>query len=240
MNDFGIYLSYNNQEEGFRIPVNPETVEVQESGSGKTYDIVGLGGATEETRAGEINVIKNPHLREISFSSIFPAHSYPFIVSRIVLHPMQYVAFIRKWMSAKRPIRFVFTGHAFDLSGKQVQGMSIPASVEKFEWKEVAGSPGDIEYSLSLKEYVFYSARRIFPKTDSAGAQVLIQEPPIRPDERTRPLLYTVQEGENLWHVARKTLGDETRSGEIQALNDIPDDKLFDLPAGLILEIPQT
>ena len=63
-NDYGIWLSYNNQEEGFQIPVNPENIEISDGINSKTYDVAGLG---------EINVIKDQKLTEYSFSGFFPA-----------------------------------------------------------------------------------------------------------------------------------------------------------------------
>jgi hypothetical protein len=242
-NHYEIELSFNNKAEKFRIPVNPETIEIRESGNGKTYDIIGKGGSTEETRAGEINVIKNPKLREVSFSSIFPAQHYPFVVSSNLLQPMEYVAFIRKWMATKRPIRFVYAGayaqYSMQASDNKILDISMPASIEKFEWREVAGSPGDIEYNLSLKEYVFYSARRVTVSTNTAGETVLIQQPPDRPDERIRPETYKLQAGDTLIHVAMKFYnGDSTRWSDIQKYNGLTDAQLKSLPIGLDIRLP--
>jgi hypothetical protein len=246
MSEYGIYLSFNNQAEGFRIPVNPESIEVQESGNGKTYDIVGKGRGSEETRAGEVNVIKNPKLPEISFSSIFPATAYPFVVTEILFEPMYYVNLIRKWKATRHPIRFIFVGHYAEKLALQKysdKDINIPASIEKFTWKEVAGSPGDIEYTLTLKEYVFYSARKAIVKTDQAGNTVLIQQPPKRPDERIRPDTYTLKEGEDLMDVAMRWFDkdgkpDSSRSRDIQKLNDLTDSQTKKLKAGDVIKIP--
>lgn len=244
MNDnYEIELSFNNRAEGFRIPVNPETIEIRESGNGKTYDIVGKGGNTEETRAGEVNVIKSPKLREVSFSSIFPSQHYPFVVSSSLLQPMEYVAFIRKWMATKHPIRFVYAGvfsaQQMSLGDKSSSDISMPASIEKFEWREVAGSPGDIEYNLSLKEYVFYSARRVIASTNTAGETVLIQQPPDRPDERIRPETYALQPGEGLFHVAMKFYnGNSGKWRDIQKYNGLTDAQLKSLPIGFEVRLP--
>lgn len=68
---YGIELSFSNYADSFLIPVNPDTIEIKESGDGKSYTVAGLG---------EINVIKAPKLTEISFSGIFPAYRYPFVI----------------------------------------------------------------------------------------------------------------------------------------------------------------
>ncbi|MFC6553859.1 hypothetical protein [Cohnella cellulosilytica] len=110
---YGIWLSYNNQQEGFQLPVNPSSIEISDGSKGATYDIVELG---------EINVIKNPKLTTYRFSSIFPAQLYPFVDvpllqsvtaandSGVKVKTNPYVDYITRWMATKRPIRFVFTG----------------------------------------------------------------------------------------------------------------------------------
>lgn len=231
MGDYAIYLSFNNQEEGFRIPVNPESIEIKEGAQGKTYDIVGSGD-----QAGEINVIKSKKLLDISFSSIFPASHYPFVVAPL-LEPMRYVNFIKGWMRAKRPIRFIYAGRVYNLADNKAD-INIAASIESFTWKEVAGSPGDIEYSLELKEYRFYSALKAeIAQVD--GQTMVTTLPPDRPDERERPTTYTLIEGDYLWKVAHHLLGDGSRYKEIQVLNGIRDCDLKKLPIGLEILLPE-
>lgn len=137
-NSYGIWLSFNNQQEGFQIPINPGEIEVGEGSNSSTYDIVGLG---------EINVIKSPKLSSFAFSGIFPAQAYPFISANVVLEPSEYKDMIEKWMATKRPIRFVFTGDSFDINEA--------VSIDDFSWKEVAGGGGDFEYTLKLRKYIF-------------------------------------------------------------------------------------
>lgn len=103
MEEYGIFLSFNNQEDAIRLPVNPETLEIKESGDGKSYSIIDLG---------EINSIAYPKLTEITIESIFPAQQYPFVLVEDgkLRRPFEYVELIKKWMVSRRPIRFVFSG----------------------------------------------------------------------------------------------------------------------------------
>jgi hypothetical protein len=244
---YEIHLSYNNNTEGFQIPVNPEEIEVSGGGNGKTYDIVGTNDGKSETRAGEINVIKSPKLREVSFSSLFPAQLYPFQATDTLYEPMYYIKLIEKWMANKRPIRFIYAAHwQQQLASQQFRGQDInmPVSIEKFVWKEVAGAPGDIEYNISLKEYVFYSARRVTVKTDESGNTVAIQQPARRPDDRIRPGTYTLKEGDNLTKVAMKFytdaagFPDSSRHTDIQKLNSLTDSDVKKLAVGNVLKLP--
>lgn len=231
---YGIWLSYNNQEEGFQLPVMPGSIEIGDGSSGKTYDVAGLG---------EINVIKNPKLTDYSFSSFFPAagkrHANgekpgimvePFVSASILLRPVEYVLYLKGWMETKRPIRFVFIGDSFDIN--------TPVSIESFDWKEVAGGGGDIEYTLKLKKYVFYTAQKATAVSESQDGYIK-KEPAKRPSEVKLSGNYTIMPGDDLWSIAKRFLGSGERWYEIQALNAIPNDQLKNLPEGKVIRIPQ-
>jgi LysM repeat protein len=233
MANYGIWLSWNNQEEGFELPILPREIGPSIRGDGTEHDV---------SKLGKINVIKDRGLAGYTIESIFPAQWYPFITAEIVLRPMDYVNYIMKWWESKRPIRFVYVGgNAYiDAEGRTISEINIAASIENFEWKEVAGSPGDISYSLQLKEYRFYAAQRV-PVTQQTGGTTTIQKTkPKRPDERVPPKTYTLVAGDNLWKVAQKVLGDGNRWREIQRLNGISDAQLKSLPVGMVLKLPES
>lgn len=211
---YGIWLSWNNQKEGFELPILPREIGPSIRGDGAGHDVAGLG---------KINVIKDRGLAEYTIESIFPAQRYPFITASIVLKPKAYVDYIMKWWESKRPIRFVYVGSTMKIN--------MAVSIEAFEWKEVAGTPGDIQFSLQLKEYRFYAARKV-----QVGRQ---QKPkPKRPDERVQPKTYTLKAGDSLWKVAQKVLGDGSRWREIQRLNGLSDAQLKSLKVGMVLKLP--
>lgn len=219
---YGIWLSWNNQQEGFELPVLPREIGPSIRGDGARHDVYGLG---------KINVIKDRELAEYTIESIFPAQRYPFVTASIVLEPKAYIDYIKRWWETKRPIRFVYVGTTMEIN--------TAASIEGFEWKEVAGSPGDIQYILRLKEYRFYEARRVqVVQSQTGGAPVIQKAPPKRLDERVPPKTYTLAAGDNLWKVAKKVLGDGSRWREIQQLNRIPDSQLKKLPVGMVLKLP--
>ncbi|BBI32048.1 peptidoglycan-binding protein LysM [Cohnella abietis] len=229
-----IFLSYNNQEEVLQIPVNPESIEFSDGLTSKTYEVVGLG---------EINVIKGMKLQEYSFSSFFPAKGTrqyyntllkdsvdPLLETSYVYTPQKYVEYIRGWMASKYPARFTFSDGDFKISEA--------VSIEKFDWKEVAGSPGDIEYTLTLKKYVFYAPKRVTVVTNLVTGAKTIQQKSARPDERVKPTTHKLVAGENLLIVARKYLGNSGRWREIQKLNGLTDAQLKNLQVGLVLKLP--
>jgi LysM repeat protein len=223
---YGIWLSWNNQQEGFELPILPQEIGQSVSGDGAMYDVAGLG---------KINVIKDRGLAEYTIESLFPAQPYPFITASIVLEPKAYIDYIMRWWETKRPIRLTAVTATMEIN--------TPASIESFEWKEKAGAPGDIEFSLKLKEYRFYSAQRVQPVAAPAGSGAAAQvakAPPKRPDDRVPSKTYTLVAGDTLWAVAQKMLGDGSRWREIQKLNGLSDAQVKKLPVGMKLKLPTT
>lgn len=232
MRVYGVELSYNNKDEVLQLPINPSSIEVSESGQGQTYDVVGLG---------EINVIKDRKLTEYSFSSFFPAQRYPFLTifdgvkeedkaEVELLSPSVFVETIVKWMGTKKPIRFIFTSDKYNIN--------TPASIESFDWQEVAGSGGDIEYTITLKKYVFYAARKIEQTVISGGKVVQKASTPARSNEKQQPKTYKLAPGDTLWKVAQMSLGNGARWKDIQKLNGITDAEIKRLPVGKVLKLP--
>ena len=222
---YEMWLSFNNQQEGFQLPVNPSRIEMSDGNKGTTYDINALG---------EINVIKDRKLTTYRFESFFPAldKGYNFMATNRLLDPYRYVEFIQEWMDSKRPIRFIFVGSSFRIN--------VAASIEQFDWREVAGGMGDIEYSLALKKYEFYSAQKVEVKRSPVqiASAVLEKSQPQRPNDRQPPKLYTLKAGDSLWSVAKSQLGDGTKWSEIKRLNNITDAQITNLPIGMELRLP--
>jgi nucleoid-associated protein YgaU len=221
MDDYGIYLSVGDGKEGFQIPVNPAQIEIKEAGQGETYTIISLG---------EINVIKEAKLSEISFESFFPAQQYPFVVADTLLEPIQYVNMIKKWIEEQQVVRFIMTG---------TSDINMTVSIENFTWREKAGAVGDLEYELSLKKYVYYAPKKaVIQKSSSNQVKASAPAKSTRPNTSKTPSTYTLKKGDTLWSIAQKYLGSGTRWREIANLNGISDAQTRKLPIGLVVKLP--
>lgn len=219
-------LRLSSNDDAFYFPVLPEKLELTKKGKGKVYDIVGLG---------EINAIQNRELAQISFEAVFPAEDFPFLsqtarqVNPALLEPQWYVNKINSWMERKRPVRLIFTGGSFPIN--------LAVSIEQFDRWEEAGMNGSIGFTLTLQEYVFYGAKRVFEIRQDGEAK-LTNGDSDRPDERELPATYTLKAGDTLIKIARQLLGSDTRWRELQKLNGLSDAELKRLPVGLVLKLP--
>ncbi|AUN11199.1 LysM peptidoglycan-binding domain-containing protein [Clostridium botulinum] len=224
---YKMYLGINDGEEGFILPVLTEKIEFDEDGNNKTYDIINLG---------EINTINKPKLMEISFESFFPKHKGPYVSSEQLFEPSFYIAKIREWRDKKQKIRFIFTGSPLEINDL--------FTIENFKPSEEGGEVGDVHYSIGLKRYKNYSAKKVVivtPKTAAANQSVkkVIANPKTtRPNNTNKPKTHTVSGNDTLWHISKKYLGDGNKWPQIYNLNK---DKIKDpnlIYTGQVLRLP--
>lgn len=218
MNGYSITLSFNSGAEAIEIPILPEEINATIPSNSKSYDI---------SKLGEINVIGNLKLREIGFSSLFPANWFPGcnVTDRELFSPLHYVNRIQKWRKTKKPMRLVFVGSTYTIN--------MPVSIEKFEVSEEGGAVGDLKYQIAFKEYRFYAARKVKAKDSTASL-----DSSARSDTRLTPNTYTLVKGDNLWKIAKKFLGDGSKYKQIQQLNGIKDSELKKLQIGKVIKLP--
>ena len=140
--DIGFFINYDGQV--VQLPVNPEKVEVKFSGNNSTTEIIQLG---------EINLLKDRKLAEISFSSFFPQDDwFPAIRTRGQFkRPDFYKSFFVGIQEDKKPCRLIITG----------LNITMKTSVENFSYYHQGGDHEDAYYSLDFKEYRDYHITQI-------------------------------------------------------------------------------
>lgn len=184
------WLSANNGEERFRLPVNPEQLSVKSSHG---YEDV------QVTQLGEMTIIGDQALREYSFSSFFPRDYHPgYCEYENLLDPWETAAMIDRWMKSKSPVLLTVTGTP----------INEEVTLRSFQYSERAGSPGDVYYELECKQFV----RVEFQKTETIDTSN-------RPNAKISPKLYIVIPGDTLWKIAQRTLGNGDKWRNIYEAN---------------------
>ena len=219
---YKMYLGINDGEEGFILPVLPEKMEINEDGDNETFNVINLG---------EVNTINKPKLSEISFESYFPLNRGPYVSSEELFSPSFYISKIRAWRDKKQKIRFIFTGG----SPLELNDLFI---IESFKLSEKGGEVGDIYYSIELKRYKPYAAKKvvIVTKQNTKNKTAAVKAKPPRPVEKPKQKTHTVVNGDTLWHIAKRYLGDGARYPEIAKLNNIKNPNL--IYPGQVFKIP--
>lgn len=175
------WLTYNNGKEKIRLPVNPESITVS---SPFGYEDINVN------QLGEITIIGERELKEYSFESFLPRDYNPtYCEYTNIPKPWDVVKTLERWRDSRKPCRLIITGTP----------INTPVTIRDFEYEpDKAGSPGDIYFSITLKEYRFVSFARAQPN-----------KPPqkTRPGSRSKPKTYVVKKGDCLWKIAQRFYG---------------------------------
>ncbi|WP_127506939.1 LysM peptidoglycan-binding domain-containing protein [Paenibacillus humicus] len=182
-----IYLKFNNGAESLWLPVNPERIGATSAGAFEDVPILNFG---------EYTVPSAPKRTTYTLSSFFPRDYNASYCNYIDLQrPWDIVKTLLRWQASGKPCRFIVTGTP----------INVAVTIRTFEYEERAGEPGDVYYTLELKEYAFIS----LPKKSDAPATkaAAITTSAARPSTKTAPATYTVKSGDTLSKIAARTLG---------------------------------
>lgn len=159
-------------------------------------------GLSNVIQVGDVNLIGNTGLREISLKSFFPAKDYNFSNNAGRKQPLTYVEKIESWRKSGTPIRVIITGT-----------LNMEATVESFVWGE-QDATGDIYYTCNLKEY-----KKI--KTKKATVTIATVKPTVRATkpQASTARTYTVKSGDCLWKIAKQFYGNGAQYTKIYNAN---------------------
>lgn len=199
-----MYLSFNNQEESFEFPVLPEEVEIQEKGNNKSHTLQNIG---------EVTIIDRTKAPIIKVKGLFPKNDGAYVTSKYLLDPEQYIEKIKRWRDTDRPVRLVITGTSIDISWA--------CSVEELSYKEKAGAVGDLEYSITFKEYRWFKVKKLEVVQSGDKKSTTTKAIEERAVEKEIPKTYTVKKGDTLYAICKKQLGDGNKYKEVAKKNNI-------------------
>lgn len=195
---YEMWITHNAEKEKIQLPVHPETFQVENGSHNSTIDVAGLG---------EIVILQSRPALQISFSSFFPATSFPGIQVKSLTSPLSLIQKITDWKASDKPVHFIVTSC----------GVDMYAAIEEFTYYEVGGDPGTYQYSITLKEYREITVRKV--KVDTKKKKATVQKTEPRVDNTVQPKTYTVKAGDCLWNIARKYYGNGSQYTKIYDAN---------------------
>lgn len=212
------WITHDGDREKMQIPVLPEKITIKKGIETKSVTIMELG---------EILLKGGRKAITITFSSFFPAASFPGIQVDTITPPSDLKDKLTVWQKSNKPVHFIVTGTTINLY----------VVIDNFTYYEEGGDVGTLNYTLSLKEYREVKVRQVTvaPTTNTVSVPPATDT---RTDNREQPRTHTVVAGDCLWNIAKKYLGSGSRYTEIVALNsDLIKNPNLIYP-GWVLKIP--
>ncbi|WJQ07659.1 LysM peptidoglycan-binding domain-containing protein [Geobacillus stearothermophilus] len=181
--------------ENLQLPVNPSSFEVSSPYGIEIVEVNNLGEAT---------IPKNRGLQEFRFESFLPVKYDPaYCVHNRIIPPTDFINIIEKWRDAEKPVRFIVT----------TANINTLVLIPEFTyWPSPPGSPGEVQFSISLKEY----RMPVVKKWTQSSPPSNKQRPP---KQKEQPKTYVVRKGDSLWAIAKRVYGNGSKWKKIYEAN---------------------
>lgn len=176
------------------FPVNPAEISIRRERSFETFQIINLG---------EVDFPNGEKIKEISFSSFFPASSdSSYGRYEDIPDPQMTMNQLNTWMSDRQPLHLM-------ISPSEV---NVYVIISSHNSTFRANEPGDVYFDITFRTWRDYRIRTLDEVNGGASTEA-------RPDLKPVPKTYTVRPGDSLWAIAKLQLGSGSRWREIYDLN---------------------
>lgn len=175
------------------LPYAPSELNLKLGSNNSTVQLI---------NGSEINILKDPKLREISFEVDLPrGRQYPF--ANKLVAPKEYIDYFNELLDSKTPIDLIIAREVRTSSGSVARAfdnddVKLRVNLEEYSWVESAENAYDMKVSLTFKEYIEYGTVKHIPdktKVETTKKDISTSE------------TYTVKKGDCLWNIARKFYG---------------------------------
>lgn len=209
------------------LPIAPQKIQMQYGNQNKTVNLI---------NGGEVNIIRPPGLCEISFDILLPLSVYPFAVwDGSVDGAEEFLSRLQELKESESSFEFIVIRDG--PGSREFFDTNMDVTLEDYKVTDDAKEGIDLSVTINLKEYSHYGTKIMnFTIVPDQPPQASTEEP-ARPEPEP-PKTYTVQSGDSLWKIAKKTLGDSSRWLEIHNLNR---DKISNpdrISTGQVLTLP--
>ena len=186
----------------YRLPVNPEQIEVISNPAIEKYEILKLG---------QIAVPTHMELTEYSFECELPFKPLHYIETAGDFKNADfYLNLFKAWREKKEPVRFI----ASNGIGDDINSLVL---IEELTITEKAGEEGDKYVSFRLVEYRPYGKKTVVIPTPTQT--IVKKDEPVPAVSLKANDYHVVQPGDTLWGIAKKYYGNGNQYQKIYEAN---------------------
>lgn len=181
-------------------PVAPSKLTMKIKNQNKTMNLI---------NDGEINILKQAGLTDISFDLLLPNVKYPFARYKSGFKNAKYfLDILEKLKTERKPFQFKVT-RTFP-NGKILFDTDIKVSLEDYNNIEDAKDGFDVKVSIKLKQFKDYGTKlvKIIDEETASTEETRSTE---NSPEPTSNQSYTVVSGDSLWNIAKKFYGNGSK-----------------------------
>ena len=212
MSNYAVIFDKNNIT--FRLPVNPEAIEVSSAQSIETYEILKLG---------KIALPSYMELKEYSFEAELPHEALHYVETpnksennSIFKNAEFYLKTLEAWRKECTPIRFM-AGMTTGEYTVEEEAINTLVLIEGLTITEKAGEEKDKYVTFKLLEYRSHSMQEGYLEVDeTTGKTKAVKKNKNNPKAKG---YYVVKSGDSLWAIAKKSYGDGSQYTKILNAN---------------------
>lgn len=218
-----MYLCYM---DGILMPVAPSKINTKIKNKNRTITLI---------NEGEANILKSAGLQEISFNMMIPAYKYPFALylGGIFLPISYYLEILDRLKNSKKPFQLIIIREG--VLGALGFDTNLKVSLEDYQILEDAGNGRDITVSIKLKQYQEKTKTVVRVATAVGGGTVKYILEKVRDSSKVIEKTYKVKEGDTLYTIAKKQLGNGEKYRDLITLNKLGNSS--DIEVGQVIRL---
>lgn len=222
-------MMYNFFLDGVQLPVAPSEMRTRINNKNETIVLM---------NEGEVNILKKPGLTDIEFEVLLPNVKYPFAVYTDGFQPAAtYLEKIEMLKIVQEPFQFIV--NRMMPNGSLLFDTNMTVSVEDYDIQEDAENGFDVVVTINLKQFRPYGNKRLNIQSSTSNG-VTTQKATVEKQRattgKTIPKSITVKQGETLWAIAKRELGDGSKYAELAKLNNLSNPNIIKVGQVIKLE----
>ena len=194
---------------GTLFPVTPSKLTIKTKNTNKTVTLI---------NEGDVNILKTPGLKEISFELLLPFQEYDFLATSSFKKPKRYLNKLNFLKINKKPFQFIVKRPGSFKTNLKV-------TLEDLTITEDAKEGLDSKVSVALKEYRHYGTKKVvfLPPATTTKPEEKKEEAQVTENRDTStapaPKTHVVKRGDTLWGLAKRYYGNGALYPRIAAAN---------------------